>query len=151
MVFNSQSLFCRRLLLGAVWMVIAAGCAGSEGPSTVDVTGTVTYNGSPLEGANVLFQPVDDSANALASQALTDAAGRFELATHVGGGKFRLGVPAGKYLVAITKLDTAAISTTHAPPQNVLPKKFSSPTTSALTANVVAGNENDFSFNLTEN
>jgi hypothetical protein len=151
MKFSAQSFPCCRLWLGAVAIAMAAGCTGSQGPSTVGVSGTVTQNATPLEGANVVFHPVDDSANALVSQAVTDAAGRFELATHVGGGKFKPGIVPGKYLVAITKLDIAAITNTHAPPQNVLPKKYGDPTTSALTANVVAGKENDFSFNLSAN
>ena len=59
------------------WVVFVAGCAGSQGPATVEVTGLVTQNGKAVEGANVIFHPENDAANVLASQAVTDADGRF--------------------------------------------------------------------------
>jgi hypothetical protein len=114
----------------------------------VNVTGTVTLNGTPVEGASITFQPQENSENALASQAMTDADGRFRLTTHIGGGRFKDGVAPGKYAVSVTKLDTAAISSTLAPPKNVLPKKYGSAAISGLTAEVRIGNENDFPFNL---
>jgi hypothetical protein len=114
----------------------------------VDVTGTISMNGSPVEGANVIFHPLDGAANALASQATTDADGRFELQTHTGAGKYKPGIVRGKYAVAVTKLDTAAIASTLAPPRSVLPKKYSNPATSGLSADVGAGAENDFPFSL---
>jgi hypothetical protein len=104
-----------------------------------------------VEGANVIFQPIEGSASTLASQSVTDASGRFELSTHVGAGKFKPGIVPGTYSVVITKLDTAGISTTLAPPKNVLPKKYANANTSGLTANVTAGQENDFDFALTDN
>jgi hypothetical protein len=114
------------------------------------VTGTVTLGGNPVEGANVVFHPLEDAA-ALASQGSTNAEGRFVMTTHVGGGKFEPGIAAGTYAVTITKLDTAAIANTAAPPQNLLPPKYASPTSTALKAIVVAGKENDFPFALTAN
>jgi hypothetical protein len=127
------------------------GCTDSPtGPETVNVTGTVSYQGNPVAGANVLFQPIDGSSDTLASQSLTDETGRFELSTHVGGGKFKPGIVPDKYAVTITKLDTASISTTLAPPKNLLPKKYGNAKTSGLSADVAAGKENDFEFALTE-
>ena len=128
------------------WLL--AGCSQSEGPDTVDVTGTISMNGSPVEGANVIFHPVDAEVSTLASQARTDAEGRFELQTHTGGGNYKLGIVPGKYAVVVTKLDTAAIANTYAPPQNALAKKYSNPMTSGLSADVRAGEENDFPFSV---
>jgi hypothetical protein len=110
----------------------------------------VTYQGEPIEGANVIFQPLE-SNQALASHSVTDHAGRFEMTTHVGGGEFEPGIVPGRYAVAVTKLDTAAVATTLAPPKDMLPKKYGSATSSGLTAEVARGRENDFEFALTSN
>jgi hypothetical protein len=125
-----------------------SGCGAPAGPATVQVTGTVTYNGKPIDAANVIFYPSD--ANELVSQSATDPDGRFQLSSHVGGGKFKAGIVPGQYAVAITKLDVAGISNTLAPPKNMLPKKYGSPKTSPLTADVAAGTENNFEFPLTD-
>jgi hypothetical protein len=139
-----------RIILGLTLVpAVFAGCENSAaGPATVAVTGTVTNGGTPLEGANVIFHPMVESGQTLASQAVTDAQGRFELSTHVGAGNFKPGIVPGKYAVAITKLDTANIATTLAPPKNLLPKKYADPKTSRLVAEVVEGQENDFEFAL---
>jgi hypothetical protein len=84
----------------------------------------------------------------LASQATTDTAGRFALSTHVGGGKLKSGIVPGKYVVSISKLDTAPAKNTFSPPKNLLPPKYADPKTSLLTAEVVAGQTNDFQFPL---
>jgi hypothetical protein len=140
----------RYVVWAAVCLTALVGCGGTKGgPATVDVTGTVTLNGTPVDAANVLFTPdIGSSDGRLASQATTDSEGRFKLTTHVGGGKFKPGIVPGKYVVAITKLDTAAAKNTFAPPKNLLPPKYADPKTSQLTAEVAAGNANDFQFPL---
>jgi hypothetical protein len=127
-----------------------AGCSGvKSGPATVEVTGTVTINGSPVDEAIVLFTPeIGASDGRLASQATTDSEGRFKLTTHVGGGKFKSGIVPGKYEVAITKLDPAAVKNPFSPPKNLLPPKYADPKTSQLKAQVAAGQTNHFQFPL---
>jgi hypothetical protein len=124
------------------------GCTGSSGPETVEVVGTITMDGKPIEGANVIFHPIGTATNVLASQATTNADGRFELSTHVGKGEFKRGVVPGEYAVAVAKLDTAAIAKTYAPPSNLLPKRFANPETSELKATVAADQVNDFPFRV---
>jgi hypothetical protein len=140
----------RPVFLVATCLVALAGCGGTKGgPATVDVTGTVTLNGAAVDGASILFSPeIGSSDGRLASQATTDSAGRFKLSTHVGGGKFKSGIVPGKYVVAITKLDTAAAKNTYTPPKNLLPPKYADPKTSLLTADVAVGQANDFQFPL---
>ena len=112
----------------------------------------MTLAGNPVEGANVVFNPAIGSDDGrLASQATTDASGRFELTTHVGGGKFKPGIVPGKYAVSITKLDTAAIKNTFAPPKNLLSQRYADPKTSQLSADVKADAANDFPFELKAN
>src|SRR4051812_26076120 len=72
---------------------------GPSGPSTVPVTGTVTFNGSPVEGAMVTFIPAGTDDPRVGSQAETDYDGRYQLRTHIGAGKFKDGVVPGAYLV----------------------------------------------------
>jgi hypothetical protein len=143
---------CRRVLalrsvvpVIGLCLVAITGCDKSKGPATVEVTGTVTLNGAPLEGANLLFSPGIGSNDArLASQATTSSDGKFRLETHIGGGKFKPGIVAGKYDVTITKLDTAAAKNTFSPPKNLLPAKYADAKTSPFKADVVAGQKNDF-------
>jgi len=124
-----------------------AGCGPTTGAGTVPATGTVTMDGRPLSGASVTFQPIGGDAR-LTSQATTDEAGKFELGTYAGGGKFQPGIAPGKYAVAITKLDTAAIRDTLSPPKNLLPPRYADPASSQLTAEVIDGKPNDFEFPL---
>jgi hypothetical protein len=50
-----------KLRLGQVTLVVVAmaatGCGGSNGPVRHDVTGTVTYEGKPIESGVVVFDP----------------------------------------------------------------------------------------------
>jgi hypothetical protein len=113
------------------------------------VTGTVTLNGGPVESASVLFTPaVGSTDNRLASQAITDSQGRFQLSTHIGGGKFKSGIVPGKYSVAITKPDPAAPKNAYTAPKNLLPPKYADPVSSQLKAEIIAGQPNDFPFPL---
>jgi hypothetical protein len=140
----------RQLVIASLCLVVLAGCGGPKGgPATVEVTGTVTLNETPVEGASVLFSPeIGSDDHRLASQATTDAQGRFKLTTHVGGGKFKSGIVPGKYVVTITKLDTTAAKNTFSPPKNLLPPKYADPKSSQLKAEVTTGQSNNFSFAL---
>lgn len=136
-------------LVGLCATALVLGCSGSAAaPGTVKAAGTVKLNGAPLAGAQVTFYPAS-AATALASQAATDYSGRYELQTHVGGGKFQPGVAPGKYTVSITKLDTANIKSTFAPPKNLLPARYADPKTSKLTADVGPSGQTAFDFELT--
>ncbi len=58
-------------------MLVAPGCGGgTEGPELGHVEGTVTLDGSPLEGVQVIFQPTDGRP----AFGTTDALGNFILA-----------------------------------------------------------------------
>jgi hypothetical protein len=140
----------RSVVMAALCLFALAGCGGTKaGPATVEVTGTVTLNGTPIEGASIVFSPdIGSDEHRLASQAMTDSEGRFKLTTHVGGGKFKSGIVPGKYLVAVTKLDTAGAKNIYSPPKNLLPPKYADAKTSQLKADVAAGQANDFQFPL---
>ena len=137
-------------------VLLACGCLcgcsrGPDGPETALVTGTVVDEGQPVEAATVLFQPVPGTTGQ-SCQAQTNAEGQFELSTWVSitgatDGLNKPGAIPGDYQVAITKL-VATNPTEMAPPAHVLPERYASPSSSALTASVVAGAENQFEFVL---
>jgi hypothetical protein len=140
----------RDFLLAALCLIALAGCGSTKGgPATIEVTGTVTLNGTAVDGASVVFSPeIGSNDGRLASQATTDSTGRFKLSTHVGGGKFKSGIVPGKYTVTIAKPDPAVAKNIFSPPKNLLPPKYADPKTSQLTTNVAAGQANDFQFPL---
>lgn len=72
-----------------------AGC-GADGPEISPVTGIVTLDDRPIEGAMIYFEPV---AGGRSSTALTDAEGKYEL-KYIGD---RMGALLGDHQVKITK------------------------------------------------
>ena len=146
--------------------VCVLGCGGGtgEGPATVPVTGTVTLDGTPVEGATVSFSP-EDKANRAAT-GLTDSDGRFELGTIQPGD----GAMPGSYKVAISKTSGAAagppasqeeamkraqeqmasggLGRRPAPVKDELPAIYKNAQTSKLTATVTQDGDNEFEFKL---
>jgi hypothetical protein len=60
-------------------LLSGAGCGGRNTP--VPVSGVVTLDGKPLEGANVYFYAVGDAKDGRPAYGVTDANGRFDLST----------------------------------------------------------------------
>lgn len=114
-----------------------AGCE-SSGPTTIEVRGTVTFQGRPLEGGSITFQPINVSDGGPMRPAVGDieADGTYTLTTFKKGD----GVPPGEYAVAITSLIGAppASEWEEAPPkrESRIPLKFNQADTSGLTASV---------------
>lgn len=143
-------------LLPVVFAIAVCGC--SSNPKTVEVTGTVTYDGKPVEGAIVTFGPTAEDGEA--ASAKTDASGNFTLSTFE---KDDGAIP-GKYNVGITKTESvggmskdeehAAVEAGKPVKQAELvakiPPKYGDPAKSGLTAEVTEGGENHFEFKLTE-
>jgi len=93
-----QRIGCAILLLSAI------GC----GPGLVPVTGRVTFDGQPVEGATVTLLP-DDPAGTPAF-GFTDATGRFEARTSNDAG-----MRPGKYVVVVIKDEPATTPVGPAP------------------------------------
>ncbi len=81
-------------LLLVVFTTTAIGC-GKAGPSLVPVTGSVTVDGKPANGATVIFHPTDKEQK-LIPAATTDDGGKFKLATSA-----REGAPVGSYDITV--------------------------------------------------
>jgi hypothetical protein len=169
-MFRSSWLCLLCLALAAL-----AGCpGGGTGVGTVPVTGTVTLDGSPVSGASVAFSP--KSADGRAAAGVTDASGRFELTTVAGGdgampGSYAVTITkaAGQALApgqdprsmggqlsaeqkeaasAAAKQATGA-GGAGAGAESAVPDKYASADTSGFTAEVTAGGDNDFTFEMT--
>lgn len=95
-LWYGKVVFAALLTIGACCV---AGCSGGpERPETYPVTGTVTLDGKPVEGATVVFVP-KEKGKGRAATGVTDSNGKYSLGTFASGD----GVIPGQYLVKVTK------------------------------------------------
>jgi hypothetical protein len=146
--------------------LLVAGCSSAPGdrPELVPVSGTVVYNGKPIEGAEVAFWAEGAPRPA---KGLTDAEGKFSLSMF----DFNDGAVPGANKVTVSKVAAAVGSATDPtaalsdptrmasqmqqaakakPPKNEFPAKYNSQSTTPLTETVTAGQENAFVIQLTD-
>jgi hypothetical protein len=130
-------------------LTVCSGCGShSKGPTTYPVTGRVTLEGQPVLGADVAFVPPKDATGTAPAQAVTDRDGHYEVMSIFDQGRVdQPGMTPGKYTVQITQLEKLRGGEMSKTPKNLLPKKYES-AASGLAAEVVAGGENVFNFDL---
>ncbi len=151
----------RNLICLCIVIAVSAGsgCSGEPGlKGLVPVTGTVTYQGKPVEGASVSFSP--NGAGRSAS-AMTGEDGTFVLTTVEGGD----GAMSGSFGVEISKSEVINPMSPeevqqyfhehmgqmpHIEYRHLLPQKYGNANTSGFTATVDASLENDFTFDLAD-
>jgi hypothetical protein len=162
--------FCHRRSHECAWGLAAClsllallGCSKSAGPEFAPVTGRVTFNGQPLAAGTIHFVPDESQATSgPMSTGVVQADGSFSLrgpGMHVGAivGNHRvyLTVPvldftptpvviAGEVVVQDPARGDAASTV----PQ--VPKRYLQADTSGWTASVVAGEANEFDFDITK-
>jgi hypothetical protein len=89
-------------------VLLAAGCGKSD--NLAPVSGVVTLDGRPVEGATVNFQPMTEgkalAGTHVGSSGKTDGSGRYTLTTVEN--KPRSGALVGKHRVTISKVSEAA-------------------------------------------
>lgn len=133
------------------WLA-AVGCQpAGQGAATYPVTGTVTYQGKPVDGARVVLSPAAEGTGAQAAAGETDAQGRYKIDA----------VP-GEYIVLVSKYPkpagTGGGGQEYTPPEegqvaptpeNLLPKKYETAVTSPLRLRVEA-RENVFDIQLSD-
>ncbi|MBI1246497.1 hypothetical protein GC197_01475 [bacterium] len=146
----------------ALLLLCLLGCYARDDsglPKRVPVKVVVLYEGKPVERATVTF----GDAKIRGAVGNTDKNGEVRLWTYQPGD----GVIPGNYSVAIRKLEVLVLPNPeevtpeefaqaerelnralNRPPKYLLPKKYSDPKTSELTAEVVDGGENEFTFKL---
>jgi len=151
---------------GLVATCVIVGC-GSDAPSTVPVTGTVTLDGKAVEGATVNF--LSDESN-IAASGKTDAQGKFSIRTFIGSNVVD-GAVVGTHKVSVAKTESAAQDAAPSDPEAMkkmmaemttnpaitsavkekalIPEKYNNPTMSNLTATVTDAGPNEVVLELT--
>ncbi len=156
----------RVCLLSVACLFVAVGLSGCaqdirrEGPELAKVTGSVSLDGEPVEGAHVRFSP---ETKGPAAFAVSDSRGHFELRTFDPGD----GAVPGKYGISITKdvteggkefaseAEMEAYTQEHGKAElqrttvSALPEKYASKQSSGLTAEISLATKNHFDLELT--
>ena len=133
-----------RFVVYALLPLAVVGCGGS-GAGTIPAKGIVTLKGQPLADAVVSFYP----AQGRPANGQTNAQGEFSLSTF----KPNDGALPGSYQVGITEPAVMPAEGDYSIPEPKAPRwpvKYTDPKQSGLTAEVKAGAENNFKFDLTE-
>ncbi|HEY4259139.1 MAG TPA: hypothetical protein VGM98_03220 [Schlesneria sp.] len=117
-------------------------------PATAPARGEVTFQGKPLEGAIVVFQPT--APGGIGASAVTDIQGKFELKTFPPAA----GIVPGQYAVSVMKTAMPSEVPGHtddpSPIQTIslIPEKYAVPTMSELSANIPEDGTEDLVFHL---
>ena len=126
--------------------LMLSGCGQPDhGFNLAQVSGTITYNGEPLDDALVAFDP--EGGGRIAS-GRTDAEGHYKLTTV----DEYDGAIVGRHGVRVVK--RVAAKAPHLPQPDayapLIPEKYFNVSTSGLTAEVVDGESNVFNFTLAD-
>lgn len=135
-------------------ILLSTGC-GHSGPDVEMVGGLVSLDGKPLADATVIFAPIEDAG--LTAVGRTDSDGRFRLSARKGT-RYGQGTVVGEYRVVMSKLETFDEPESppdqppdeYVEPKELLPKLYTSETTTPFRATVVKGT-NEFTFALESN
>jgi len=130
-------------------VLVAATLVGCGGAGLAPVSGTVTMDGSPLEGATVTFHP-QPGVKSNGGSGTSDAAGKFTVLTPQG----KRGIIPGDYSITVSRrklsekaqkmIDDAKASgitpmVSDREMAETLPKPYSKPETSPLRVSIAAG------------
>ena len=107
----------RWLILVGFLCLVFAGCGGAAGYAPV--SGKVTMDGAPLEGASVSFEPTGKAAGLGGSYGRTDAEGKYALKRTTDDAQ---GAAVGDHTVTISKNRNAADDAV--PPEEFVPAKY---------------------------
>lgn len=149
--------------------VSTCGCGQPVNPNarpTYKANVAIRHNGKPVEGANVVFNPID-STGGVAAYGRTNSDGVAKLTTY----RDADGAVEDTFKVTVVKLEQRmpdvpkellesdperydelmiAAGAKAKPPAHLLPRKYASTKTTVLTAEVRPNGENSFEFELTE-
>jgi len=99
----------KRFLCGLVCALVALGLIGCGGdPTVAKVSGTVTLDGEPVEGASVIFTPIGGGRPATGQ---TDAEGNFKLSTYASAD----GALIAEHAVSVVKVEETSTAQAYLP------------------------------------
>lgn len=147
--------------------VAMPGCGG-ESISTVPVAGVVTYNDSPVEGADVVFHPKSEGGKVASGK--TDSQGKFALTTYVSSDQQAQGAMPGEYAIAVSKVEVSGsevspeqmmsqmqdmgkaprVTPSMVQTSSLLPERYATPAKSPLSETVPDGGAQDLKLELTD-
>ena len=135
------------------------GCGGNKNPfGTVYLEGTVTLDGTPIDGVSVTLIPLD-SGEQLSAGGVTDTSGKFTVTA--GGSPAGSGARPGKYDITFSKISVGAVASYEEslklygggqpPVTYLIPQKYESAKTSGIEPVTVDTDKkkNVFTFELT--
>jgi hypothetical protein len=129
-----------RLRVCCLLAVFAVGCSKGSQTDTVPVTGKVTYNGQPVEGATVTFASTESN---------TPGAGMT-----AADGSYKLSVKPGNYAAMVVKFEAPVVSQEQpdgeVETKQLLPAKYGDHMQSPLKFEVKKGDANVFDLPLTD-
>lgn len=140
-----------RILLGLSLLGCLAGCGGGgDKPETYPATGVVTYNGTPLEGATVVFHS-SGMDGGRPGTGVTNEAGEFSIRMFGEEGALP-----GDYKVTVAIVppipddttDESAYELPTGDEESPIPARYGDITQTPFTATVSEGGDNNFTFEL---
>lgn len=136
---GNRGIRCAGLLVVS-GLLLVVGCGKSSEFPLAPVSGTVTQNGNPLAGVNVMFMP--ESGKGAPSGGLTDASGKFSLQYNNG----QSGAVLGQHRVVIS------VPGEEPPPPTggEKPARAVKPAPEYFKTATVQDAQNDFTFEVTE-
>ncbi|UUO08725.1 hypothetical protein M4951_10500 [Blastopirellula sp. J2-11] len=139
----------RYILTTICLLGLISGCSSGGRLETAAVTGKVTYQGKPLPYGSISFRPEAGSP----AYAKIKEDGTYSLSTFGNGD----GAIVGKHqvLIVATEADAGVAPANNSGiempvTKSVIPQKYASFSTSKLTAEVISGKSNEFSFTLVD-
>lgn len=143
----------RRSLLTAA-LLAGVGCSSqsSDRPQTVPVSGVVTYQGRPVEGATVTLHPRSPGLHSAIGR--TNSEGRFQLRTfadHDGAVPGEYDVTVSAFAVTIDSWDGDSPPPEDyqpSPAKQLVPTKYGNARTSGLTASIDSEKANELLLKL---
>jgi hypothetical protein len=143
--FRPLPIVTMALIFLALWI----GCGPGSDMKTYPAHGTVRMKGQPLASATVMLHAKSaQGVLEIVNQAETNEEGIFRFQTVIGPGKFQDGVVAGDYQISLSKMDVSQMKAMTSPPKDLLPAKYTDPSTSGFTAKVTADGDNAFTFDV---
>lgn len=138
--------FCRQLLqpgatstavvLAASVAFVCLGCSKADNHVAVyPVKGTIHYQGKPINGAFVTLEPKAAVEGVPGPRAMVQPDGTFAVSTFNGGD----GAPEGDYVLMVQWCKLVRQGQEFVSGPNVIPRKYTSATTSDLVIHVAAG------------